>query len=117
MRFIKTQYFPTTPMSNLLLLTVFLTTQKHLRTQKRFNKEKLSLQDLGEIGIKTAFVVSFVAAPFDLLSTLGFLGSSKVQNIPFKSKFKISYRAFPISFTALSIQNIASIYLIDRGCT
>ena len=95
----------------------FLTTQKHLRTQKRFNKEKLSLQDLGEIGIKTAFVVSFVAAPFDLLSTLGFLGSSKVQNIPFKSKFKISYRAFPISFTALSIQNIASIYLIDRGCT
>lgn len=92
----------------------FLTTQQYLRDQKKLQKQTISLKDLMEIGVKTAFVVSFLAAPFDLLSTHGFLKSSSCKKMTSSKSLKVSLRTIPITFTALVVQNISSVFLIDR---
>lgn len=91
----------------------FLVTQKYLRerAQRENPGVPLTLPQLMQVGIQTAFVVSVISAPFDWRNTIVHTGMQHLfsSNVP-----RNMYRGWPISALTLTIHNIASVFLIDR---
>lgn len=93
----------------------FLVAQKHFRDKERGADTKdLSFLSLVETGVKVAFVVSVVKAPFDVINTMK-QSSADVVLAKFFSEKAVQklYRGWPLSAASLVIQNIASVTLIE----
>lgn len=89
--------------------STFLVAQKYFRDECRTSSE-LTIEQLMGIGVKVALVVSVCSAPADMLNTLKQGHDIGIS----KGLLRKMYRGWPLSATLLIINNIASVYLIDK---
>lgn len=94
--------------------SVFLTTQKYLRDQSHHaSGDHLTLSQSIKIGTQVALIMSLVSAPLDIANTL-----RQASNLPPSQLFNRRgmmklYRGWPLNALSLTINNIASVSLID----
>ena len=104
--------FPTNFAKRIVGWTTFLIAQNHFSNKLTCGK-RLSLLQSIFVAWHTAIAVSLTQAPFDVLNTLR--QTDNVLQVKFSIPFiRRMYRGWPLSFTALMIQNLSSVILIDR---
>ena len=94
--------------------TTFLVTQKYLRERAKKKNKTLTPAQLALISAQVAFTVSVVSSPIDVANTLKMSRNVKLSEIFSRYNFRKMYRGWPLSMTSLLIQNMASVFLIDR---
>lgn len=95
--------------------TIFLVAQKCLRDRERIHSEQvLSLRQLAKIGVQVAFIVSLVAAPFDLANTLKQAQNLSPTTLLCKGNLLQLYRGWPLHALSLVIHNVASVIVIEN---
>lgn len=101
--------FPTNFARRFVGWTTFLVAQNHFGKKYRIDGQKLTYLQSALVAFYTASLVSLAGSPFDVLNTMW--QTNKKLSLHF---FRRMYRGFPLSFSALFIQNLSSVILIDK---
>lgn len=96
--------------------STFLVAQKYFRSRyaEKSGKQKLTLPQLMDVGVRTALVVSVVSGPFDRANTIKQSNNLSISHLFSGNFFRNFYRGSPVNAVGLVVHNIASVILIDQ---
>lgn len=97
-----------------LCWSTFLVGQKFFKDRNIEPGMRGSSSQLCLVALKTTLLVSIVSAPLDFLNTQKFTNNISFSTHIRDYNVRTMYRGWPLNFTSLLIQNIASIWLIDQ---
>jgi len=93
----------------------FLVTQDFLKKRRKETLQinNLAFTDLTFIGIQTAFIVGAISAPADFANTAKQVKDKGGQSLLTRNAFQGMLRSLPVALLSLTINNVASVVLLD----
>lgn len=98
-----------------VIWTTFLVSQKYLRDRYRKSPEEtLTHLQLMSIGVQIAVIGSLASAPFDYVNTRKQAHNCPVSDLFKGNAFRKAFRGAPINAFTMTVQGMASVFLIEK---